>query len=30
MITPKQSGKDLFSDLDEFDINFRKWTKIDK
>ena len=30
MITSKQSGKDLFSDLDEFDVNFRKWAKIDK
>ena len=28
MITSKQSGKDLFSDLDEFDVNFRKWAKL--
>ena len=28
MITTEQSGKDLFSDLDEFDKGFRKWAKI--
>ena len=28
MITTEQRGKDLFSDLDEFDKGFRKWAKI--